>query len=70
MQQVRSYTAQKAALTRATRSGDRRKILAECRRTLDEFERSGFWPDDWSRWERAKQDAEMSLRRDGVCLMS
>lgn len=66
---MRTFGQQKAALTRAERTtGDRRaKVIAECRRTVAEWEsaewaaahkvRQGAWPDDWARWERALSDA-------------
>lgn len=58
---VRSYAAQKAALTKAVKTQDAAKIEAECRRAVAEWE-SGQppythgWPDDWSRWQRALDD--------------
>lgn len=64
---VRTFAQQKAGLTRAVKSGDGRKVEAECRRTVSEWEsqewadryrvRRGAWPDDWARWQRALDDA-------------
>ena len=57
----RTYSAQKAGLTRAINSKDIGKIKAECRRAIAEWDsheapfRYG-WPDDWSRWQRALDD--------------
>lgn len=52
---MRSYAAQKAALTRATRSGDPERVAEECRKVKAEWEQS-YWPDDWSAWQRALDD--------------
>lgn len=50
------FRSQKARLTRAKNSGDPLAVLAAVERTLDEW--SGkVWPDDWSRWARALDDA-------------
>jgi GGDEF domain-containing protein len=59
------YKGLKTALTRALNTKDPRKILAEANRGLDRFEELGTSPDDWSRWERAKNDAEFALQREG-----
>ena len=50
----------KAALTRAKNSGDPEKILAAAQAALDEFEVEG-WPDQWSLWQRAKDDAVYTI---------
>jgi len=47
----------KAALTRATKSGNRAKIIIACRDAVHEWDAIGAWPDDWSRWQRALDDA-------------
>ena len=54
----RTWTGQKAALTRAVRSGDRAKVKAECERVVrhdwtEDSPHSPYWPDDWRRWLRA-----------------
>lgn len=51
----------KAALTRAIKSGDPEKILAEVKKAYARFDQIG-WPDCWHRWEIAKTDVEMSRR--------
>ena len=51
-----NYSAQKAALTRAVRSGDREKVLAACTKAVREWSQS-YWPDGWCRWQRALDDA-------------
>lgn len=53
---ARTYAQQKAALTRALRSGDSDRVIKECRRTRAEWDASGAWPDDWARWNRALWD--------------
>ena len=50
------YKKLKAALNKAIKSGDKAKIIAEAQRGLARFETIGF-PDDWSRWERVRDDA-------------
>lgn len=50
------YPQQKAALTRAIKSGDRAKLIELCRKTIREWDEIGAWPDDWARWQRALDD--------------
>lgn len=54
---MRAWAQQKASLTRAINSKDSNKVVAECRRTVNEWEQLGSWPDDWSRWQRALDDS-------------
>ncbi|QGZ16784.1 hypothetical protein PBI_DEWDROP_137 [Microbacterium phage Dewdrop] len=54
---ARTYSAQKAALTRAMNKpeADREAaVVAEARRVKQEW--GNAWPDDWSRWQRALDD--------------
>ena len=54
------FRAQKAALTRAQNTGDRDKIVEAVARAVREWGQApfnGMWPDDWSRWQRALDDA-------------
>lgn len=54
------FRVQKAALTRAVNSGDRDKVLVACGKAVREWAGPPFhgaWPDDWSRWQRALDDA-------------
>ena len=54
-----NYAAQKAALTRAVRSGDVEKIRTACRKAVAVWNAPGnYWPDDWARWQRALDDAQ------------
>lgn len=49
---------QRAALTRAENSGDPDKVVIACRNAVREWRKPGaMWPDDWSRWQRALDDA-------------
>ena len=56
------YRQMKSALTRAINSKDTQKIIRTATEALEYFEEAGY-PDDWSRWERAKQDAEWKQAR-------
>lgn len=48
---------QRAALTRAVRSGDPDKVVLACRDAVTAWNApGGMWPDDWSRWQRALDD--------------
>lgn len=54
------FPKQKAALTRAIRSGDPDKVVAACKKAVDQWRVAPFhgaWPDDWARWQRALDDA-------------
>lgn len=54
----KAFKRQKAALTRAINSGDAEKVVDTCTKTVREWNEAGFaWPDDWSRWQRALDDA-------------
>ena len=52
----REFPKQKAALTRALKSGDRNRVLLTCAQTVKAWDEIGAWPDDWSRWQRALDD--------------
>lgn len=49
--------SQKAALTRAVNTGDPEKIAKVCKAAVAEWNEIGAWPDHWSRWQRALDDA-------------
>ena len=51
----RSHAQQKAALTRALKKGHA-EVLAEVKRVKLEWEAQGYWPDDWTAWQRALDD--------------
>lgn len=49
---------QRAALTRAIHSGNPDNVVAACANAVREWQQPGaMWPDDWSRWQRALDDA-------------
>jgi hypothetical protein len=49
---------QRAALTRAINSGDSEKVVLAVRDAIREWNQPGaMWPDDWSRWQCALDDA-------------
>lgn len=57
------HRADKSRLTRAVNSGDHRKVIAAVTATMAEWDYGDYaYPDDWSRWEQAKMDAEHALR--------
>jgi hypothetical protein len=58
----REYVSLKSRLTKAINSKKYQNIVSECDRALAIFFEKGY-PDDWSRWERAKEDASLQLRR-------
>lgn len=53
----RERPAQKAALTRAVKTKDPERIAEVCRAAVRAWSEIGAWPDDWSRWENALNDA-------------
>lgn len=46
----------KSRLTRAKNSGDPNKVLAEVKNAVETWG-THAWPDDWSHWKRAAEDA-------------
>ncbi len=50
------WPKQKAALTRACKTGDPEKVAAVCKAAVAEWDAIGAWPDDWARFERALND--------------
>jgi hypothetical protein len=61
---AKQFRAAKSRLTRAINSGDPAKVVAEVTATFAEWNDGDYaYPDDWHRWERARLDAEMALRR-------
>jgi len=51
-----TYAQQKAALTRAVKTKDPEKVKAACKAAIAAWNKQGYWPDDWSRWQRAIND--------------
>lgn len=52
----REHPKQKAALTRAVKTGDPEKVAQVVRDTVAVWNEIGAWPDDWSHWQRALND--------------
>lgn len=50
------HPKQKAALTRAKKKGFV-AVLNACKAAVKEWDAIGAWPDDWSTWQRALDDA-------------
>jgi hypothetical protein len=54
----RVWPKQKAALTRARKTGDVDKVRAVCTAAVREWDEVGAWPDDWSLFQRTLNDLE------------
>lgn len=54
---ARVWPKQKAALTRARKSGDPEKVAAVCKAAVAEWDAIGAWPDGWSLFQRTLDDA-------------
>lgn len=52
----REWPKQKAALTRAVKSGSAEKVAAVCVAAVKVWDEVGAWPDDWSLFQRALRD--------------
>ena len=50
------WPKQKAALTRAVKTGDAEKVARVCKEAVSQWNEIGAWPDDWSRFQRALDD--------------
>lgn len=56
----RHHPSQRAALTRAINSGNPEQVQRAVLKAVREWGAApynGFWPDDWSRWQRALDDS-------------
>jgi len=60
------YRRFKSALTRAINGKDPNKVIAACDAFFSHYERSDTepFPDDWSRWQRARDDARYAIARE------
>lgn len=65
----RIHPKQKAALTRAKKKGYY-AVLQACKAAVVEWNEIGAWPDDWSLWQRALDDATVKGRLLGVMIPS
>jgi hypothetical protein len=54
MQKV--WPRQKAALTRARKTGDAEKVAKVCKDAVTVWNEIGAWPDDWALFERTLND--------------
>lgn len=52
----REWPKQKAALTRAAKTGDAAKVAKVCVDAVTVWDQIGAWPDDWSLFERTLND--------------
>lgn len=56
------YANAKRRLTNAKKKGAE-AVVEEVDRTFARWDALDYaWPDDWARWQRAKDDAELALR--------
>jgi len=53
----RVWPQQKAALTRARKTGDPERIARVCRDAVAVWNEIGAWPDDWHLFQRTLDDA-------------
>lgn len=52
------FRKQKSALTRAVNKKDKEAIVKACREAVAEWDKPNMaWPDSWSNWQRALDDA-------------
>jgi N12 class adenine-specific DNA methylase len=61
----KNYRKQKRLLTRAEKQGDPQKIIEVAEAAQKSFEEFGQ-PDDWSRWQRAIDDAKLEIDGPGL----
>lgn len=52
----REWPKQKAALTRARKSGDPERVAKVCKDAVRVWDEIGAWPDDWALFQRALDD--------------
>jgi hypothetical protein len=52
----KEFPKQKAALTRAKKSGDVERVKDVCRAAVSTWNEIGAWPDDWALFERTLND--------------
>lgn len=50
------WPQQKAALTRARKTGDPERVAAVCKAAMAVWNEVGAWPDDWRLFERTLND--------------
>jgi hypothetical protein len=52
----KEFPKQKAALTRARKTGDPEKVAAVCKAAVEVWNEIGAWPDDWALFQRTLDD--------------
>lgn len=57
----KEFSQLKTQLTKAVKSGNHARIIQVCNKAFDVFEQKGY-PDNWSNWQRARDDAEFAAR--------
>lgn len=65
----KEYSSLKAALTRAKNSDSPKKVLATVEKAVSRFDET-TWPDDWSLWRIALEDASHDARQQGFNALS
>lgn len=64
----RAFPKQKAALTRASKKTNAQEryvaVRAACKAAVKEWDEIGAWPDAWSNWQRALDDAAFNFQRN------
>ncbi len=58
----KNVTRQRGALTRAKKRGPG-AVLDAAASAFESFDEHG-WPDDWSAWQRAADDAQLTIQRE------
>lgn len=60
------YANAKRALTRIVNQGDQKAIIDHVDSVFEAWDDGGYaWPDDWTRWQRARDDAVTRYRLEG-----
>lgn len=60
----KTFVRQKSALTRAQNRKDHKAVIAACDAFDSYWEARGHFPDDWSRWARARDDAKLAIQME------
>jgi hypothetical protein len=58
----KTYRRFKSLLTRRLNKRDYRGLIVLWHEFSDHYDLHGSWPDDWSNWSRAAQDAEWAIK--------
>jgi len=63
----REFSTLKSRLTRAKNSNDPAKVIAEVKHFATVLE-GRVYPDNWSMWQRAADDAYLTAQRNGIAV--